>query len=253
MKKNLKFIFTGLVMLSAIATFAQDDNAEAKKNIIKVNVSSLVFSNVSLQYERILSRKTSVALGVGFRPKSKLPFAGTLKDRFGSNSDAAKAIDDTKMGNFNITPEFRYYVGRKGAPRGFYIAPFARYNNLKLDQMYRFTTLDNVNHVANISGNINSFGGGILFGTQWNLSKKLTLDWWILGPSIGKSKGTLVGTDPINIQPQDRAEIEKDIEGVNLPGIKVDAIVEQNKITANFNGQSYGVRTFGFVLGFNFN
>lgn len=252
MQKIFKFFLFSFTMLLSMSAMAQGDVPQPKKNIIKLNLTSLIFTNFSLQYERILSKKTSFALGVGIRPKSGLPFAKSLKDKFGSNSDAARAIDDTKLSNFNITPEFRFYVGRKGAPRGFYIAPFLRYNSLKLDQFYRFTPSDNLKHVANISGSINSFGAGVLFGTQYNLGKRMTLDWWIMGPVVGSSKGTLVGTDPINIQPQDRANIEKDIENVDLPGIKVDATVEQNKITAKLSGPYYGIRAFGIVLGFKF-
>lgn len=251
MKKITYLLLFAFVMLISSAAMAQSDSNISKKNIIKLNLSSLVFKNISLQYERVLSRKTSVALGIGIMPKSGLPFAKTLKDRFGSNSDAARAIDDTKLSNFSITPEFRFYLGKK-APKGFYIAPFARYNTLKLDQMYRFTTSNNVNHVANIKGSINNFGGGLLFGAQWNLTKSLTLDWWIAGPIVGSTKGTLVGTDPQNIQPQDRANIKNDIEDVNLPGTKVTATVEQNKITANLSGPYYGLRAFGIVLGFKF-
>lgn len=251
MKKITKLLLLSFVLLSGQA-FAQD-TAQQKKNIIKLNLTSLIFKNFSLQYERVLSRKTSVALGVSIMPKTGLPFAKSLKEQFGENTDARKAIDDTKLSNMSITPEFRFYLGKKPAPAGFYIAPFARYNRLKFDQIYRFnTTSDNVNHEANIKGTIDNIGGGLLFGAQWHLSKSLTLDWWIAGPIIGKTKGTLIGTDPKNIPQQDRKEIKDDIESTDLPGLDIVADVQQNKITANLTGSYYGLRAFGFALGFKF-
>ena len=252
MKTISKFILFSFVMALSITARAQGDSTQQKKNIIKLNLTSLIFTNFSFQYERVLSRKTSVALGIGIRPKSGLPFKNKLMEQFGSNSDAAKAIEETKFSNFNITPEFRYYVGKKGAPRGFYIAPFLRYSTMKLDQMYRFTPSDGIKHVANIKGSINSFGGGVMFGAQYNLSKKITLDWWILGGAVGKSKGTLIGTDPINIPAQDRANIKNDIEDVDFPGLDMKATVEQNKITVKWDGPYYALRTFGLALGFKF-
>lgn len=250
MKKITKLLLVSFVLLSSQA-FAQD-TAQQKKNIIKLNLTSLIFKNFSLQYERVLTRKTSVALGVSIMPKTGLPFAKTLKDQFESNGDAARAIDETQLSNMAITPEFRFYLGRKPAPAGFYLAPFARWNRLKFDQFYRFTTSDGTKHVANIKGTIDNIGGGLLLGAQWHLSKTLTLDWWIAGPIVGSTKGTLIGTDPINIQPGDRQKIKDDIEGTDLPGLDVKAVVEQNKITADLSGGYYGLRAFGFALGFKF-
>lgn len=257
MKAHVKFklLLIGFVVFTIQTGSAQkvDSSVNEKKNIIKLNLTSLIFKNISFQFERVLSRKSSVALGISIMPKSGLPFASTLKKQFGTNSDAARAIDETKLSNLSITPEFRFYLGRKGAPKGFYIAPFGRYNQLKFDQFYRFTTSDLQQHVANIKGTINSIGGGLLLGTQWNLSKSMTLDWWILGPIIGSSNGTLAGTDPKGINnASDRTKVKTDIETTDIPGTKVEATVGVNQIDVKLSGPYYGLRAFGFALGIKF-
>jgi hypothetical protein len=258
-KRYLPFVMCGLLLSGTMAQAQKIDAVKetaSKKNVFKVNLTSLLFKNFSFQYERVIARKTSVALGVSVMPKTGLPFASTLKDQFGDNSDAARAIDETQLSNFSITPEVRFYLGRKPAPAGFYIAPFVRYNQLKFDQFYRFDVNKvgggTEEHVANIKGTINNVGGGLLLGAQWNLGKSLSLDWWIAGPIIGSSNGDLAGNDPKGIPVTDRQQIKEDIESTDIPGWTVKADVQQNDIKVNMKGTYYGLRAFGIALGYRF-
>lgn len=244
-------------LLAASTTlFAQDDTTLAipeKKNIIKINLTSLAFKNASIQFERVMSRNTSLALGVSFLPKTGLPFASTLSEKFGDNADAQRAIETTKLSNFTITPEFRFYVGKKGAPNGFYIAPFARYQHMNFEQVYSYTAGNGKMHYPVIGGKINNFGGGLLFGAQWKLSKNLNFDWWIAGPLYGSSSGNLVGLDDMSdLSAADRADLENDIESVDLPLTKLDATIGQNRIDVKLSGPYVGIRAFGFALGLRF-
>jgi hypothetical protein len=256
MQKILKSFVIGTLLLVSQFVKAQDVSktisSNQKKNIFKVNLTSLIFKNLSFQYERVVARKTSVALGVSVMPKTGLPFASTIKDQWGGNADATRAIDETQLSNFSITPEVRFYLGKKQAPAGFYIAPFIRYNQLKFDQFYRFTTSDQQQHVANIKGTLNNIGGGILIGSQWNLGKSMTLDWWIAGPIYGSSKGNLSGTDPKGIPVSDRAKVKSDIESTDIPGTKIEATVGANQIDVNLSGPYVGLRAFGIALGIKF-
>ena len=256
----MKKIISGLLLLSMMnvsAVMAQDttvvETASKKENIVKINLSSLVFKNISVQYERVITKRMSLGLGVSFLPKSGLPFAGSLKEQFGENEDARRAIESTQLGSFAVTPEVRFYIGKKGAPTGFYIAPFARYQNMSFEQEYEFTASNNKVYRPLVKGSINNIGGGILLGTQWNLGKNISLDWWIAGPLFGSSNGNLTGTgDLSDLTAQDRAELENDIESVDLPLTKVDATVGNNRIDVKLSGPYAGVRAFGFALGFRF-
>lgn len=236
--------------------FAQNDPVSVlspfKKNIVKINLTSLAFKNGSFQFEHVTGPKTSVALGTSFQPKTGLPFASTLSDRFGSNPDAQRAIETTKLSNFTITPEFRFYLG-KTATQGFYIAPFTRYQHLNFEQVYSFTASNGKMHYPLIGGAINNIGGGVLFGAQWSLGGNLTFDWWIAGPVYGSTSGLLSGTDDMSdLSSADRAKLKTDIESVNIPLTKLDATVGDNKVDVKLSGPYVGVRAFGFNLGLRF-
>ena len=93
------------------------------KNIAKINVSAFVFKGFHLQYERQLSHKVTVALGYGIIPVSSIPFKSYIKKQvYIPNVD----IGQYRSGTSVITPEVRYYFGKKGAFHGFYLAPYAR-------------------------------------------------------------------------------------------------------------------------------
>lgn len=223
-----------------------------KKNIVKINLTSLAFKNASLQFEHVTSPKTSFALGVSFLPKTGLPFASTLSEKFGDNADAERAIETTKLSNVAITPEYRFYLG-KAAPAGFYIAPFARYQHMSFEQVYSFTASNGKMHYPLIGGTINNIGGGVLLGAQWNLGSNLTFDWWIAGPIYGSTSGLLTGTDDMSdLSAQDRAKLESDIESVELPLTKLDATLGNNRVDVKLSGPYAGIRAFGFALGIKF-
>lgn len=246
----------GLFGLST-SVFGQDNSVSQvlplKKNIVKINLSSLAFKNGSFQWEHVTGPKTSFALGVSFLPKAGLPFASTLSEKYDDNADAQRAIETTRLSNMAITPEFRFYLSKKGALNGFYIAPFARYQHMNFEQVYTYTANNGKVHTPLIGGNINNIGGGLLFGAQWNLSQSLTLDWWIAGPLYGSSSGNLYGTDDMSdLSAEDRANLEGDIESVDIPLTKLDATIGNNRIDVKLSGPYAGIRAFGFALGLKF-
>ena len=256
MKSTIKPLLLGCLLFAGYFSNAQDAAGiknNVKGNIIKINLSSLLFKNGSFQYERVVKRNLSLGLGVSFLPKTGLPFAGTLQDEFGTNADAKRAIETTQLSNFSVTPEIRFYMGKKGAPAGFYLAPFARYQHLNFNQVYEFTPSNGKVHHPTISGTINNIGAGLLLGTQWNLSNTLTLDWWIAGPIIGTSKGNLVGRDDMtDLSAADRQKLKNDIEAVDIPLTKIEANVGNNQIDVNLSGPYAGIRAFGLALGIKF-
>ena len=81
MKIKIIFIAAALTLFT-VSVFAQDEKTEKKEksakpaqpmNIIKVNLTALVLKNYSFQYERILNRKFSAAIGFRTMPTGKLP------------------------------------------------------------------------------------------------------------------------------------------------------------------------------------
>lgn len=89
----------------------------AKPNIAKLNITSLAFKNISLQYERVLGNKISVACNVRLMPKTSIVFSNSIDNASGSDS---VNLGDWKAGSFSLAPEFRFYP--KHAGKGFYFS-----------------------------------------------------------------------------------------------------------------------------------
>jgi len=223
-------------------------------NVIKVNItSSLAMEHYMIQYERALNLNRSIGLGIGISSGIDLPFKNALLDEFGDDEDAKRAIETTKMDKLTITPEYRFYVNKKGAPIGFYVATFIRYTKLSFTQDYSFTPSNGILHIAKVNGDLNGIGGGAMIGVQYALGKVLTLDWWIVGPFVGVQNGDIDGTcDMSDMSPEDLADLESDIEDTDIPLWTVDATVGTNTINAKISGPFVGVRAFGLCLGFRF-
>lgn len=243
-----------LLVLAGATTMAQAPlEVKPGKNIVKINLPSIALKHYLLQYERVINNRQSFALGIGFSPKVDLPFKQTLLDNFSDNEDARTAIESTKFNKITITPEYRFYVGKKGAPSGFYIAPFARYTTMDLDQIYTFTPSSGIEHNAHVKGKFSGIGGGVMLGAQWMLGKNVTLDWWIIGPFFGAMNADFHAVDDMSdMSASDKADLKNDIESIDIPLWKVKAQVGENTIDAQLEGPFYGVRGLGLSLGFRF-
>lgn len=252
--KKLSLFFALCILGTSSALFAQTGEAiTGGHNIIKFNLTSAVLKHYAVQYEHVVNPHQSFALGFGYSPNVSLPFKETLLNEFGGEEDARRAIESTIFNKITITPEYRFYVGSKGAPTGFYIAPFARYTHMNIEQDYEFTPSSGKLHVAHVKGKFDGIGGGVLLGAQWALSKNITFDWYIAGPFIGSMKASFHGTDDMSdMSAADKANLESDIESVEIPLWKVDATVGNNVVDAKLTGPFYGLRAFGFSIGYRF-
>jgi len=279
-KPFIIYLFTACVLFSmpsfgrfvASSNFYQDSTKPAlnfKSNILKINVASLVFKNISFQYERKLTSRFSVAANVHFIPFGKLPFLTTIEN-ISDESLVASNGDIPKLGSFGITPEMRYYIGKKGTFQGFYLAPFINYTNYKSEFPVDFK-VSGVMLTSLFSGNISTLTGGLMLGAQWKLSKSFYLDWWIIGPNYGKAKGDVNATYA-SLNTDGKAALVGQIENIksgllgyygekSFSTIKpvplfskaIDSYnVESTSAQIKTNAPWAGLRGFGLNLGFRF-
>lgn len=238
------------MLICADISFAQVNDTvadESKKNIIKINVPALFFKNISLQYERKLSHKNSFALAVRYRPSSTIPFQGSVEKLIDQPS---VRVDLFKMGNFGITPEYRFYLGKKKDLQGFYIGPFISYNHYNADVPINYMS-DTKTGV--FKGSMNTFTAGFQAGAQWKLSEKLYLDWWIVGPNYGKT----IGDFNCNVPLDEIEQISMDFELFRIQEGISPQIVKSYKVTANgasfkVDGPWGGIRAMGINIGYRF-
>jgi hypothetical protein len=135
--------------------FFAGKNAQAQSNAVKINFLSPIFSTANIAYERALSESSSFQLGFYY---------------------TGAKVSSLKYSGFGITPEYRFYLSDSPAPAGFYIAPYLRYQSVKLTE----EEFDN-------EATFTSFGGGLIIGKQWVFKKRITFDIF-LGPAYNAGK-----------------------------------------------------------------
>jgi hypothetical protein len=238
-----------LVFITSLS-FAQQsgfsNNNESHKNELKVNLFAFAFKSISIQYERQISRKTTFGLTFRVMPESRLPFKRGFKNLI-SDTATANQLDNFKTGNVSFTPSIRFYLGHKDAFHGFYIAPFLSYAHYTADLPYKY--YDGDYKTIPLTGSMNSYTGGFLLGAQWSLSSSVYLDWWILGPHYGISKGTASGTKSLSPSEQDALKFE--LDNLDIPLTKTTNTVDENGATINFSGPWAGIRS-GLCIGIRF-
>ena len=234
---------------------AQDESATNKKieepvnqkNLVKLNLFALALKNITVQYERVISKKSTVALNLRLMPKSGLPFKSSFRDAI-DDPNTKKQIDDFKTGNFAFMPEIRFYLGRKGAYHGFYIAPFFSYAHYTAELPYIYND-NGTDKTILLSGSVNTITGGLMFGTQWKIGKAIYLDWWIFGPHYGSSNGSISGTQ--SLSPSEQTSLKADLDNFDVPLVKTTNTVDANGATLNFKGPWAGIRS-GLCIGIGF-
>ncbi len=249
------FILSGICILFCSLSSNAQTSLIVGGNVIKTNITSAIFSNYQLQYERATGPFQSVAIGFSVSPNAQLPFAGAASDAFAEDEAAKIAIESIRFTKFTVTPEYRFYFGQTGAPGGFYLGTFARYTHMSMSNTYPFTTDDGVDHEMEVTGTFNGYGAGAMLGIQWLLGKSFTIDWWILGPFIGIMNSKFEGVDnhaTDKLTPEEETDLENDINAVELPMWTIDAEVKDMRADVKLKGPFYGARFMGVSLGFRF-
>ncbi|MBC7696296.1 MAG: DUF3575 domain-containing protein [Burkholderiales bacterium] len=240
--------------------FMKDDApASSPKHVIKLNLTQLALTNISMQYEFAFHKNFSAALGASYLIKREIP------SQFFAPSTNGEGYQLPKFGGYSITPEIRFYPGKKvkhKAPHGFYLAPYFRYSK------YSFTTLyvdrDSVSgkqNIYNVKAAYSGFTAGLMIGSQWIIGKHFSIDWWILGGGYGKAKFMINSESAdgsLNMSPQEQENLKNDIR-TNIGELgsfgsgEVTVETTSNSATATVKGLPMtSIRGFGLVLGFAF-
>jgi len=171
MKTLTKFVGATILLLApALLSGQQPEVATTtRSNVIKLNLISPLVRTGSFFYERAVSDYSSVQLGFFYTGAS---------------------IGDTQIRGIGITPEYRFYLSeRHKAPRGAFVAPYLRYQNLTI-------TNDDPLILAEASGNF--FGGGLLVGVQTVLRNRISMEAFA-GPSYSSVNMKIITGDGDNL------------------------------------------------------
>lgn len=239
--KNKLSILAVLIVFSTVA-FAQSEG----KNITKVNISSFALKGFGLQYERQISKKWTAALAYSNIPESGIAFQSTIEKLV---DDPNVQVGSFRLGNSVFTPELRFYVGKKGAFHGFYLAPYARISNYTVSGPVNYSATTTQQKTVIFNGKFNSTTGGLMLGSQFKLSNLFYLDWWIIGASVGGGNGNLAANTPLT--PIEQQNLKQVLDAIDIPLIKTESTVNNNGAIITTKG-SAGVRGLGLNLGVRF-
>jgi hypothetical protein len=155
MSKTMRIKLSLLCLLFSCQLYAQTPTFP-KRNLVKLNLLSPIINSLSFGYERVINDITTVHATFFY---------------FNRSRDGAIATD-----GFGITPEVRLYLSdRKTAPAGFFVAPYATYQNTGL----RAWDFDNQQGgQSEQSTRLRMFGLGIIIGGQWTFKDLVSLDLW---------------------------------------------------------------------------
>jgi len=126
----------------------------SKFNAVKTDAFSWIVGIWVLKYERVFNENISAQLGFLF------------------STDWPTFRSECSAKGFAITPEFRYYLSKKPAPRGVYLAP-----------NFRYMKIEEENHKENGVATVKVFGPAINLGIQFVLKNVLLIDAWV-GPTF---------------------------------------------------------------------
>ena len=263
----MKKIFFLLTLLLAPLVYAQQSDTlepaqeqktdslsleyQAKKNIVKLSLTSLAFRNIHLQYERVLNKRISVSLSFSTIFEGEIPLLGSVENTI-DDAESFEQIKDISLSYYSVTPEVRFYLGKKGFGKGFYLAPFYRNSKLTLDGVsFEYENDAGGTSTIKANGSISGNTVGLLIGSQFNLGKSVVLDWWIVGPHYGSGSGSLNGRNSQPFSSDERNALQEELNDLDLPLVDETTEVSAQDIKVLFSGPWGGVRA-GLSLGFRF-
>jgi hypothetical protein len=213
--------------------------ANAQQNIAKIGVGSLLNRTLNLEYERVLTEKTSALLEVGVSFPADL--GAQVLDLTGVDATTNSiVVNSGKFNSFYVVGEYRYYP-KGGSGKGFYLAPYLKLANYSID--LEGTYNNNASGFINIPAEINTgmfvaaVGGGI--GYQWLIKDRVAINWNFI--SLGGSFNVLSAeftADDVNVFEAWKEDIELFL--ADFPGA-YDLIADNTDRTIK------GSTGFGFV------
>ncbi|MGB1205071.1 MAG: DUF3575 domain-containing protein [Chitinophagales bacterium] len=251
MKKYLIFSFLLFLFLS------WSDSAKAQKNVVKLDLVSLPFSNVCLHYERVTNTRQSLVLRGNYQFSHSLPsFTTATFEQEGS--DIGIKISDSDISGWGFGAEYRFYTGKeREAPNAFYLAPFLDYKKTTLSLTGQYNNSDTNVYGANatIEGTWKRTLFGLQLGRQWIIKERFSIDWSFLGFGFrANSIGLSFKSDDADENYEEwKADIEESLEDLPLLQDVFDLAADniENLVTADAKFPDVFVKT-GITIGFAF-
>lgn len=230
MKKTLIVVTLLFSLYSAPAQFSPHA-------FIKWAPASLAVGKLTFAGELNVSRHNSIELVVG------IPKQVDRQMTFDSNTNTLHSKA------FSIMGGYRRYLGRRDAA-GFYIEPYVKYVKQETSGLLRGTA-GGETALFDSYGTYEGIGVGAQLGMQFIIAKRISLDFFLLGPEANSSSFNAHATDVASnipwtyVKAQDaQNKIRNFISDVPIVGKKTEVQVDQSSktVTVKYNGFLPGIR-----------
>lgn len=187
----------------------------------------------------------SVSVIVGIPRRSQVP--GWLASDIEVDENGKTTTNEFR--SFGMIVENRFYLGAH-APRGFYLAPYARYNRVWLT---RVTEIPEQGETR-ITGAVGGAGLGAAAGWQFRLGDHITMDLTFIGIDFKWLRGTLTysSTDPDNDIEAFRDKVAEAVKDIPLVGSKLVPKIEDGKVKVHTPGWLIPAYRFNLTVGYAF-
>jgi len=187
-----------------------------KSYAFKWNPSGLYFGKIALQTEYNFKKKKSFTFDLG------IPYNKTIIRNI-NNEDKSLALK-----TFSVKGGYRMYLGKK-TMTGVYFEPYLKY--LKNDASTSFRSNNNTAYV--LTSSYSGVGLGAQLGVQFMIAKRLTFDFFFLGPEANTVHHKAILQDISTTKNWD------------------DHDAQNKRVTSSYNGFLPGFR-FGLSVGWHF-
>jgi hypothetical protein len=232
----MKRLLIVLFMLISAVGFAQE-------NVVKLGISGVGYGDFALSYERLITPKSAINLTVGYL-NPNVSIIG-----FSNSFPFSEGLEIVGLNSgFHTSVDYKFYVGKKQAPRGIYIAPYLRYFNYNMGLN---DTIDKV--VFNVDTKISSIGAGFELGYHWVVYDRISIDWYFIGIGAEYMMPKLVyTTDDPDFDYQSIQQNVRDVfKGWSYFQKRLKTTHSKDNMTAKLSTFFPGVKT-GLSIGFAF-
>jgi hypothetical protein len=242
----MKTVLVIILSLTCMNVWGQE-----KKNVVKILPLSLPLNIAVFEYERMLNEKNAVEFGIGF------PLNRTFVGKFGMDWSEDENISNDKLDIFSLRAAYRHYTGKSRLPKGFYIAPYIRYQGISGSADNVRTIEDDMgssSYNENYDAKINTIGAGCQLGYQFLISKTVTLDLFFFGleAGVGTVDASIYISDPEQVDDiyNDVREAIDDIP--SMWGDKIDVSSGSDNVSIKGKSIFYPMYRGGISLGIAF-
>jgi len=166
---------------------------------------------------------------------ASIPITTNVPSVVAKNVDVSEGtIINNEFKNLNFVLENRFYIAQD-KPRGFYLAPYARYTRYDLSRNLEKTSN---NSTTTIRGTLGGVGIGGAAGVQFSMGPYMTMDITFAAVDIKWMRGTLryKTNDPENDISMFRDQVQKVVSDIPVIGNNLAAVIDGDEVKARVGG-----------------